>query len=421
MRPRCLGIISPVALMVIYASITWPSIEGRKVCFEDRDVRVNRTLCRTPRPADRYSFLSPTLADCCSFSSEQNLLYYVITNDPDWKLRVIGAFNCLSCTPEPTTQATCKDALPCPKGRVCKVKNGNTRCVCSGCRTEQDRAFQPVCATDGCTYKNECELRKKACRDGRPDLEVAYSGSCQTGCANVECSKNRTCMVDQYKRANCVDCNFRCSKQSRPVCGADGVRYESNCHLRLATCRQGKAIGVAYQGECIANASCDNINCGEKLCVESASGGPRCVTCKCEESYSSKCPRTPNPTTICGTNNKTYKDYCSLREEVCKVKAFIDVEHIGSCIGSEPPQEETSSPNDEHEKSSSKSCKSDDIDLYYLSLKHFVSILRKEYGLNITSPKYRQLRSRDKIVLMAPLIQALKNKWHKIKEVEDFN
>ena len=67
--------------------------------------------------------------------------------------------------------------------------------------------------------------------------------------------------------------------------------------------------------------------------MESASGGPRCVTCKCEESYSIKCPRTPNPTTICGTNNKTYKDYCSLREEVCKVKAFIDVEHIGSCIG----------------------------------------------------------------------------------------
>lgn len=74
------------------------------------------------------------------------------------------------------------------------------------------------------------------------------------GCNNVVCRKNRTCMVDQYMRAYCVDCKFHCpklSKQGGPVCGADGVQYESGCHLRLQTCRQGKSIGEAYKGECI--------------------------------------------------------------------------------------------------------------------------------------------------------------------------
>lgn len=58
---------------------------------------------------------------------------------------------------------------------------------------------------------------------------------------------------------------------------------------------------------------------------------------------------------------------------------------------------------------------SDDIGKYYISLKHFVNILRKEFGLNITSPKYKRLKPRNKIVLMSQLIKALKKNWRKIK------
>lgn len=58
---------------------------------------------------------------------------------------------------------------------------------------------------------------------------------------------------------------------------------------------------------------------------------------------------------------------------------------------------------------------SDDIGKYYISLKHFVNILRKEFGLNITSPKYKRLKPENKIVLMSKLIKALKKNWRKIK------
>ena len=37
--------------------------------------------------------------------------------------------------------------------------------------------------------------------------------------------------------------------------------------------------------------------------------------------------------TLCGTDGKTYQDYSSLRKEMCKIKTFIDVDHLGACKG----------------------------------------------------------------------------------------
>lgn len=57
----------------------------------------------------------------------------------------------------------------------------------------------------------------------------------------------------------------------------------------------------------------------------------------------------------------------------------------------------------------------DDISQYYISLKHFVNILKKKYGLDIAAPKYKNMHRRDKIVLMSGLIKALKKNWRKVK------
>ena len=86
-----------------------------------------------------------------------------------------------------------------------------------------------------------------------------------------------------------------------------------------------------------ANASCDNINCGNKLCVEDASGRPRCVTCSCVESDSNEpdlgCSEHFNPMTLCGSDGKSYIDYSSLRKKICTTKTFIKVDHLGPCAG----------------------------------------------------------------------------------------
>lgn len=74
-------------------------------------------------------------------------------------------------------------------------------------------------------------------------------------CRDVLCPGSSTCVVDQTNNAYCVTCNRVCAEVTSPdqyLCGNDGIVYASACHLRRATCLQGKSIGVAYEGKCIS-------------------------------------------------------------------------------------------------------------------------------------------------------------------------
>lgn len=79
--------------------------------------------------------------------------------------------------------------------RARMMPNGQLRCFCSGCSR---KTYQPVCGNDGGNYSSECELRKKACRHRRFDMEVAYEGTCQCKLSLTSSYRNLPCFFSNY-------------------------------------------------------------------------------------------------------------------------------------------------------------------------------------------------------------------------------
>ena len=45
-------------------------------------------------------------------------------------------------------------------------------------------------------------------------------------------------------------CNFSCPPRMLELCGQDGVTYKSPCHMKIASCQQGKDIKIHKLGPC---------------------------------------------------------------------------------------------------------------------------------------------------------------------------
>ncbi|MBN3323037.1 FSTL3 protein, partial [Atractosteus spatula] len=164
------------------------------------------------------------------------------------EVSLLGFLGIVPCRP-------CKEScegVDCGTGKVCKMKHSRPQCVCSPDCSNVTRR-QPVCGSDGNTYRDECSLLLAKCR-GLPDLEVMYQGECKKSCSNVVCPGTHTCVTDQTDSAHCVMCRTApCPMpmaSEPPICGNDNITYPSACHLRRATCFLGRSIGVRHYGHC---------------------------------------------------------------------------------------------------------------------------------------------------------------------------
>ncbi|CAI5733289.1 unnamed protein product [Hyaloperonospora brassicae] len=98
-------------------------------------------------------------------------------------------------------------------------------------------------------------------------------------------------------------CAIRCSFESDPVCGSDGVTYTNQCLLILANCDSVEEVTLASKGAC-----------------KSAKPAAACVT---------PCPKIFAP--MCGSDGVTYENGCQLAIAQCESGGTITRASEGQC------------------------------------------------------------------------------------------
>ncbi|XP_015782759.1 agrin isoform X2 [Tetranychus urticae] len=219
------------------------------------------------------------------------------------------------------------DGIDCPVNQICQLdEHRNPICRCSSLCNDN---FKPVCASDGKTYANECFLRVESCRS-RHNLYIIHQGDCNSSkindkCISLNCSNYAMCDLSQSGTASCL-CPSECPPILKPICGNDGVTYESVCDLQRKSCLLNQPVKVKHYGSCSMNNQCEKTVCsfGAICDVDKSSKTSRCrCPTSCTEDY--------NP--VCGTDGISYVNPCKLARESCEKRRSIEVAYKGLCGG----------------------------------------------------------------------------------------
>ncbi|VDO98563.1 unnamed protein product [Soboliphyme baturini] len=150
-------------------------------------------------------------------------------------------------------------------------------------------------------------------------------------CLSVYCQHGSKCVVSaDGKIAQCI-CPDKCprfgdNRGSRPLCGEDGVDYESLCDLQRSSCNSMRDIKVKYIGLCDP---CAHVTCPDgTICKLDSLRQP---VCRCSE----QCPLTIRP--VCASNGKTYQNECFMAVDACKSNVDLRMIYEGTCESGDNP------------------------------------------------------------------------------------
>jgi agrin len=229
----------------------------------------------------------------------------------------LTTYNYGVCSEGPNCQGTY-----CPYGSHCDSKTqAEPKCVCN---TYCAKTNTPICGSNNKTYDGNCELQRDACLTNT-SIWSSFSGRCEDGpgCSNTYCPYGQNCAVDENNRPSCV-CSQYCYAGVSEVCGSDGKTYTSECFLTVAACMTGKSIYVQRYGPCKEESPCNEVVCSsDKICEVGRNGKPVCVC-------NSQCDSYGSP--VCGSDNKTYANYCLLRKKACFSSSSIRWLNYGRCV-----------------------------------------------------------------------------------------
>lgn len=133
---------------------------------------------------------------------------------------------------------------------------------------------EPVCGTDGVTYRNICAMRLKANARGQtPELAhkgpcgqyafillivIEYFSSIENKCRANLCEPYERCVYSLHSRPVCIRCQYsprffsqsgECSMEIS-TCGDDGHLYTNYCALLRGQCEKNRYIDILDYQRC---------------------------------------------------------------------------------------------------------------------------------------------------------------------------
>jgi len=84
----------------------------------------------------------------------------------------------------------------------------------------------------------------------------------------------------------------------------------------------------------IEGLTCDKLECdeGQQCVMNLATSTPMCVDCT-RPCYSATLPGVGTSYQLCGSDGRTYNDWCSLVQETCTRRVLVETLHFGRCQG----------------------------------------------------------------------------------------